>query len=267
MAIYRAGTEPSPSLLKMKRRAPWWFAGSLLLFILCVYASTHCPQVAAREWLADALHLVAALFLMVAIFAGVITLTMGKRIRQANQQEFEITPTGISRRYPSQPEMFVPIEDVARVSPSRNGLLLWLRKNPRLLNVPANIENLDGFRQELIALGVMEHVMPTRPIQKLPLILKLLAIFVLPAVASGILFFGKNPIYVGVAGICFVAFLTWSGYRNNSYQGRQPQQWMWLVIAGLWLFVVVMRVERVAHRHTAVQAPCADQPSSTKAKR
>jgi hypothetical protein len=229
----------------------------------CLRGHVLPPQVAAHGWLAETLYGFSALFLMVTAFSGIAALRMRQMIQQSNQQEFEITPAGISRRYPGQPEMFVPIEDVVRVSPGRNGLL-WLRKNPHLLNVPANIENLDGFRQELIALGVMEHVMPTRPIQKLPVFLKLLAIVVLPAVACGILFFGKNPIHVGVAGIGLVAFLTWSGYRssNNPYAGRQPRQWMWLVLAALWIFVVAMRVEQIVHPHAAVPAPCANEPSS-----
>lgn len=259
MAIYRAGAEPSPSLLKLKRRAPWWFAGSLPLLILFVVLDFRYPPVNWSTWTAWALQGAAVIALMVTAFSGIATLQIKQMIRKSSQQEFEITPEGVTRRYPKLPEMFVPIGDVVSFDMRKGGLALWLRKNPRVLPVPANIENLDGFRQELIGLDIPESMMPSRRAT----LMKLLAIFAWVSVSWWILYFGKNLIFVGLAGISFVSFFAWTGYRsNNWYQGRKPRKWIWLLTIGLWLFVVAMRVERVMHPRHASVTPCAQQPSN-----
>lgn len=265
MAIYRAGSEPSPSLLKLKRRAPWWFAGSLLLLILSLFLSLCYQPVASRIWAVCVVNSIASLSFFAAIFSGLAMLGLRRGLRNSQRQEFEVTPAGISRRDPNLPDLFVPIEDVVSFHMRSGSLLIRLRKNPRLLLVPATIAGIDQFRQELTAMGVPQTATTSL---RMTTILKLLAIFFLMGVCGAMLFWGKNPILIGAAGLCYVAFQVWfmRQGKSNPYVLRKPRQWGWLVVAALWLFVVVMRVERAAHRRPVPLTQCVDQPSSTKAK-
>jgi hypothetical protein len=272
MAIFRPSSEPSPRALKLKWKLPLACGISASILVACYSLYGHSTRSGWYGWdLHELIFLIASVALFAMVFSLVMYVNLPRAQRRAAGREYEITPAGISRRYPPFPDLFVPVQDVLHFEARKNGLILRLRQSPGILPISADLIGFEQIPSVLEEMGIPQMKLNRRPV--VLRFLLVLACLVPILVCPIVLFFAKNLRYVAVAGIGFLAFMAWTTLkqRKSPYQRERAGQFRWSAPATLllWTFVVAMRVWSVSHPHAhrihaadSVTQPC--RPDQTK---
>jgi hypothetical protein len=251
MATFRLRSQPSPRLLKLKWKLPVFCAASLAVLVASIYLSFHLQHDSRLGWLSrEVLYWVASVALVATFTGGLVYIRLPAMVRRSNEQEYEITEAGIARHYPDLPDLFVPASQIVNFTPRRNSLLLRLQNRPRAMLLPSELVGFEEIPELLERMGVPK--LPWGRFALLPPLLKFLALVAVCGFSASILFRSKDPLEVGIAGLCYLAIMGVLTFRNSSpYQGpgARSQRWIQPLTMVLWSLTVGLRLWTVMHPH------------------
>lgn len=261
MEIFRVAPVSAAELRQRRWRLVPAFAVSAGLSLACFHLMGRYAEGCSFPDLIKfiMLQIGAIVSLIVALVLALVFFVLPRMNRRTCEQEFELTNEGLSRYYPNLPDMFVPANEIVSFERRINGLFLHLKKQPKILRIPARLSGLDHFQEKLLAMGISE----TRPgwFRRYRGILLISAYVVSVFFCLAVFFASNDPITVAIAGIGYIAFLAWAQYnrpRGSHYKRPYPSTAYKLqfVTLALWVFVVALHVWKVAdkryhpHHHT-----------------
>jgi hypothetical protein len=251
MATYHLRSEPPKRLLSLRWKLPIWIAGSLLVAYLSFSTSLHPQWLGQYARLAGSVtNIAAGLAVAVVVLSGVWLAILPRIIRTRRLHEYEVTPEGVIRRYPSLPDLFLPNDEIAGFVMRRNSMVIQPQERARTIVVPELADGFTGLRQELIARGIPE--LSENVWQRYRGVWMFAVYFTPLMLCISVFFTRKDPIEVAVSGGCYVAFLAWMDSRRSRSPYFQPgKRWLRLATPAIWTLLVVLRVWAVAHPHQA----------------
>lgn len=257
MALYRLSSypDPPPSIVRTGKRAPWLFAGLLPVGILLAWLLGHWAAACDPSYVRIAKGLMSCVAMLVGV-GLVITGAQwffGKRVYDVyGRQTWEITPAGITYRYPGRPDQFVPADALMSFAVSQKGGTILRAAAPyKGLWLSPHIADREALRAEFRALRIPEARSTSswrllNPLKSWPAWLCLLA-----GSFSGT----RYGVYVGLALVwAFAAWMSWKERLrkqklDQSTTGAGTQIVVNVGLSALYLLLALKVLLHPTHRH------------------